>query len=164
MVCFYIISNLERCLFIDIIFHPLLSSKDLKCYYWQIWFRYWPSGDVHVYSLLLCCWKRVFAMTSVFAWQNSISLCSASFCNPRPNLPVTPGVSWLPTFDFQSPIMKRTSLDLVLEGFVGLHRTVPLWLQHYWSGHRLGLPWYWIVHSLHKALPNCPVNPALYHL
>ena len=27
----------------------------------------------------------------------------------QPNLPVTPGVSWLPTFAFQSPIMKRTS-------------------------------------------------------
>ena len=36
-------------------------------------------------------------MTSAFSWQNSISLCPASFCIPRPNLPVTPGVSWLPT-------------------------------------------------------------------
>ena len=32
-------------------------------------------------------------MTSAFSWQNSISLCPASFCIPRPNLPVTPGVS-----------------------------------------------------------------------
>ena len=48
-------------------------------------------------------------MTSAFSWQNSISLCPASFHIPRPNLPVTPGVSWLPTFAFQSPIMKRTS-------------------------------------------------------
>ena len=36
--------------------------------------------------------KRMFAMTSAFSWQNSISLCPASFCIPRPNLPVTPGV------------------------------------------------------------------------
>ena len=43
------------------------------------------------------------------SWQNSISLCPASFRIPSPNLPVTPGVSWLPTFAFQSPIMKRTS-------------------------------------------------------
>ena len=57
------------------------------------------------------------AMTSVFSWQNSISLCPASFCTPRPNLPVTPGASCLPTFTFQSPIMKRTSFwVLVLEG------------------------------------------------
>ena len=48
-------------------------------------------------------------MTSAFAWQNSISLCPALFHIPRPNLPVTPGVSWFPTFAFQSPIMKRTS-------------------------------------------------------
>ena len=48
-------------------------------------------------------------MTSAYFWQNSISPCSASFRIPRPNFPVTPGVSWLPTFAFQSPIMKRTS-------------------------------------------------------
>ena len=51
-------------------------------------------------SLLLCCWKRVFAMTGSFSWQSSISLYPASFCTPRPNLPVTPGISWLPTFAF----------------------------------------------------------------
>ena len=44
-------------------------------------------------------------MTSVFSWQNSIGLCPASFCTPRPN---TPGISSVPTFAFQSPIMKRT--------------------------------------------------------
>ena len=33
---------------------------------------------------------------------------------------------------------------LVLEGVVGLHRTVQL-LHHYWLGHRLGLQWYWMV-------------------
>ena len=48
-------------------------------------------------------------MTSVFSWQNSISLCPASFRTPRPNLPVTLGVSLLPTFAFQFPMMKRTS-------------------------------------------------------
>ena len=44
-----------------------------------------------------------------FLGTTLISLCPASFRNPRPNLPVTPGVSWLPTFAFQSPIMKKTS-------------------------------------------------------
>ena len=48
-------------------------------------------------------------MTSAFSWQNSMSVCPASFCTPRPNMPVTPGVSQLPTFAFQSPIMNRTS-------------------------------------------------------
>ena len=33
-----------------------------------------------------------------------------------------------------------------LRGLVGLHRTSQLQLlQHYWSEHRLGLPWYWMV-------------------
>ena len=48
-------------------------------------------------------------MTSAFSWQNSVSLWPASFCTPRPNFPITPGTSWLPTFAFQSSIMKGTS-------------------------------------------------------
>ena len=31
-----------------------------------------------------------------------------SFCIARPNLPVTSGISWLRSFAFQSPIIKRT--------------------------------------------------------
>ena len=57
----------------------------------------------------------------------------------KANLRVTPGVSSLPIFAFQSPIMKRTSFfwALVLKG---LHRTVQLQLlQRYLLGHRLGL-------------------------
>ena len=34
-------------------------------------------------------------MNCVFSWQNSVSFCPASFYIPRPNLPVTPGISWL---------------------------------------------------------------------
>ena len=45
-----------------------------------------------------------------FLKQNSVSLCPASFCTSRPNLPITPGISWLPTFTFQSTVMKTTSL------------------------------------------------------
>ena len=43
-------------------------------------------------SLVFCCWKRVFAMTSAFSWQNSVNLRPASFCTSRSNLPVTPGI------------------------------------------------------------------------
>ena len=39
----------------------------------------------------------------------SINFYPASFCTPRPKLPVTPSVSCLPSFAFQYPIMKRTS-------------------------------------------------------
>ena len=39
---------------------------------------------------------------------HSVSLCPASFFTPRPNLPVTPGISWFLTFAFQLPMMKKT--------------------------------------------------------
>ena len=50
-------------------------------------------------------------------------------------------------FAFQCPMMKRTPFQvLVLEGLVGLHRTVQFQLlQCYLLGHRLGLQWYWMV-------------------
>ena len=87
-------------------------------------------------------------MTSVFSWQNSISLCPASFCIPRPNLPVISGVSWLPTFFIPVPYSENNSFlgVLVLKGLVGLHRIIQLQLfQHHWWEHRLGLPCYWMV-------------------
>ena len=76
-----------------------------------------------------------------------LTLCPASFYTPRPNLPVTPGISWLPTFAFQSPIMKGHLLCvLVLEGLVCFLRNIQLQLlQCYWLGHRVRLPWYWMV-------------------
>ena len=58
-----------------------------------------------------------------------------------------PVFSWLPTFAFQSPIWKGHLFGvLVLVGLVGFHRTIQLQLPHYyWSGHWLGLLWYWLV-------------------
>ena len=62
-------------------------------------------------------------MTRAFSWQSSVSLCPASFCTLRPNLSVIPGISWLPTFTFQSRIMKRTFLWMsVLKGLVNLQK------------------------------------------
>ena len=51
-------------------------------------------------ELSLVLLEEVFSMTSVFSWQNSVSLCPASFCTLRSNLPGSPGISWLPTFAF----------------------------------------------------------------
>ena len=84
-------------------------------------------------------------MQGVFNIHSSINV--IHHCTPRPNLPVTPGVSWLPTFAFQSPIWKGHRFGgLVLKGLIGLHRTVQLQLlQHYFLGRRLGLLWYWMV-------------------
>ena len=73
--------------------------------------------------------KRVFAMTSAFSWQNSVIFCPSSFCTPRPNLPVTPGISWLPILH-SSPLKWKEHLFwvLILEDLVGLHRTIELQL------------------------------------
>ena len=65
---------------------------------------------------------------------NSVSLCPASFCIPQPNFAVTPGFL-MSYFCVPVPRMKRSSfffffLVLVLEGLVGLHRTVQLQLLH----------------------------------
>ena len=70
-----------------------------------------------------------------------------AFLYSKAKLPVTPGISWLPTFSFQSPIMKRTSFGGVSsKTSCRSYRTVQLQLlQYYWSGHRLGLLWYWMV-------------------
>ena len=45
---------------------------------------------------------------------------------------------------------------LVLEGLVGLHRTVQLQLlQHYWLGYKLGLLWYWMACLGNEQRPFC---------
>ena len=98
-------------------------------------------------SLLLCCWKRVFAMTSLFSWQNSVSLCPDSFCI-QGQICLLLQISLDFLLMWPSPLWCKGHhlLVLVLEGLVGLHRTVPLQLlQHYWLGHRFGLLWYWMV-------------------
>ena len=130
---------------------PSLAAKNITSLISMLAIWWCPCVES---SLVL--WKRIFAMKSAFSWQNSISLCPASFCIPRPNLPVTKGASWLPTFAFQSPIMKRTFFLGVVKDLVGLHRTVQLQLlQHYWSGHRLGLPWYWMICLGNKQRSFC---------
>ena len=58
-------------------------------------------------------------MNRVFSRQNSVSLCSASFFfTPRPNLLITPGIFWFPTFAFQFHIMKKKSFLLEGVGFL----------------------------------------------
>ena len=71
---------------------------------------------------------------------------------PPPNFPVMPSVSWLPTFAFQSPIIKRTYFGvLVLKGLADLHRTVQLQLlQCYWLGQRLGCDIEWFALEMNR--------------
>ena len=46
-------------------------------------------------------------MTRAVSWQNSVSLCPASFCTPRPNLPVTPGIVHLSRVALKTKTNKR---------------------------------------------------------
>ena len=88
--------------------------------------------------------RKAFLSLLAILWNSTFKWIYLSFYSLTL---VSPGISWLPTFAFQSPIIKRTSfLVLVLGGLVGLLRTIQLQLlQCYWFGHRLGLLWYWMV-------------------
>ena len=68
-----------------------------------IWWRPYVESPLVLLEVCVC------LAYCVFFWQNSVSLCPASFCTPRPSFPVIPGIFWLPIFAFQSPMMKRTS-------------------------------------------------------
>ena len=93
----------------------------------SMWFQYWPFGDVHMQSHLLSCWKRVFAITSAFSWQNSYKPLPCFILYSKAKLAFIPGISWLPAFVFQSLwwIGLESSfffffLILVLRGLPGL--------------------------------------------
>ena len=65
-----------------------------------------------VYRVISCAVEKgcfLWLVHSLSRIQLAFSLCPALFYTPRLNLPVTPGISWLPTCAFQSPMMKRTS-------------------------------------------------------
>ena len=126
----------------------IVSSQSYFCWLYRASPSLAAKNIINHISVLAIWWcpraessPVLFAMTSALSWQNSITVCPASFCTPMPHLPVTPSISWLLTFASQSFIMKKTSFwVLVLEGLLSFHRTVQLQLlQHSWSGHRLGL-------------------------
>ena len=69
-------------------------------------------GMDHLYPhrVIYCVFGRWCLLLLVCSPDKTVSLCPASFCTLRPNLLVILGISRLPIFAFQSPIMKRTSL------------------------------------------------------
>ena len=52
------------------------------------------------YSVVSYVVERRYLLWPVCSLGKIVNFCPASFCTPRPNLPVIPGVSWLPTFAF----------------------------------------------------------------
>ena len=81
----------------------------------------------------------------------SVSLCPASFCTPRPNLSVTPGIFWVPPSAFQSPMMKRTSFLGVSSrtSYRSSQHSRVIWGQRYLL---LKLGKYWLKISLIKNI------------
>ena len=108
-------------------------------------------------SHLLHCWKRVFALTILFSWQNSVSFCPFSFCTPRQTC-----LLLQVSLDFlllhSNPLWWKgcLCLVLVLESLVCLQRTGQLQLLwHQWLGHRIGLLWYWVIYLGNELRSFC---------
>ena len=106
--------------------------------------------------VISCVVGRGYLLWPVCSLGKTVSLCPASFCTLRLNLPV----SYSRYLDFlllHSNLLwwkGHLFLVLVLEGLVGLHRTVQLQLlRHPWLGYRLGLLWCWVV-----CLGNEPIS------
>ena len=102
--------------------HPIISATVRSWSHFSWLYRASPSlaeynqSDFSIDHLVMsmcrvvsCVVGRGCLLWPVHSLGKIASLCPASFCTPRPNLPVTSGIFWLPTFVFQSPIMKRTS-------------------------------------------------------
>ena len=140
-----------------------MSHRQLQVLFFCWLYRVSPSGSVKNIINLILVLTTWWCPHIVISWvvgkwyllwpvcslkKTLISLCPASlFCTLRPNLPVILGLSWLPTFAFKSPMMKRhLFLVLVLESLVILHRSSQLQLLlHQWLAHWLGLLWCWMV-------------------
>ena len=85
--------------------HDLCHGQDSPCWLPAV-LTIWWSPCVESSPVLLeegVCYDQCILLAK-------LSLCPASFCIPRSNLPVTPGISWFLTFAFQAPMMKTTSL------------------------------------------------------
>ena len=104
-----------------------LTLVFLTVYFLHLWLQKYNQSDFGIDHRVMSMY-RVRSMYRCLLWpflQNSVSLCPVSVCTPRPNLPITPGISWLPTFAFQYPMMKgHLFLVLVLRDPIGLHRTI----------------------------------------
>ena len=100
-----------------------VSSR--SCFRWRLELLHFVCKDIFNLILVLTIWWCPCVKSSLvlleegvcydqcILLENSISLCPASFRIPRPNLPVTPGISWLPTFSFHSLSRENLIKDLL---------------------------------------------------
>ena len=136
-----------------------------SCFCWL--YRFSPSLAVkNIISLIsvLTIWWCPSVESSLVLLEEGVcydqcvllaELYSASFCTPRPNLPVTSGVSWLPTFAFQSPIMKKTSFLVV-----GSRRSCRKSGSTVRTGHGT-TDWFQIGKGVHQG---CILSPCLFNI
>ena len=76
----------------ELMFQGTVSSRSCFCWLYRSSLSSTAKNIISLISVLIIWWcpcvesslgllERVFAMTSVFSWQNSFSLCPASFCD-----------------------------------------------------------------------------------
>ena len=81
----------------------------------------------HIWICLLCHWKRVFAMTSAFSWQNSTRLCLLhSVLQGQICLLTQVFLDFLLLYSCLLYWKEHPLVVLVLEGLVGLYPTIQL--------------------------------------
>ena len=67
----------------------------------------------------MCCWKRVFATTSAFSWQNSISLCPADeWIRKLWYIYTMEYYSAIKKNTFESVLMRWIKLELIIQSEV----------------------------------------------
>ena len=125
---------------------PSLAAKNIINLVLVLTIWWCPCVDSSLGLLKKCVFSCSFhTVPSIFCWWNSVSLCSASLCTPRPKSLVILSISCLLTFAFQSPMLKGhlfffflvQHLQKVLRVFIALINSASLALV---VGHRLGLP------------------------
>ena len=94
-----------------------------------------------------CIIQRGCLLWPVYSLGKTVSLCPASFLHQGQTcLFLQVSLHFLLLHSRPLWWKGHLFLVLVLEGLVGLYKTVQhQLLQHYWLGHRLGLLWCWIV-------------------
>ena len=98
----------------------MVHSRSCFCWPYRACLSSATKNIIKLISILTVWWYSYAESSFVFLedvcydqcvlLKKHCSLCLISFCTQRPNMPVTPGISWVPTFAFPYPMMERTSL------------------------------------------------------
>ena len=91
----------------------IVSSRSCFCWLYRASPSLAAKNIINLLSVLTFCWCPCVESSLVLLEEGVCYdqcvllaklyyLCPASFCTPRPNLPITPGVSWFPTLLYLS--------------------------------------------------------------